>query len=186
MTAARSRGLVLLAVVLVALTMRGAITAVPPLLDDLTRELGITRTGASLLTSLPVLLFALAAPLAALLGRRLGAGHAVLVGLTLIGLGTAGRVLGGPVVLFVGTAVLGVGITIANVLVPAVIKRDFGSHAGRVTGYFVATMAVGATLTSALAVPLSPGGRPGTPRGSRAGAARGRRSRRARGRVAAW
>ena len=155
MTAPRSRALILLAVVLVALNMRGSIAAVAPLIGDLTRDLGVTRAGAGLLISLPVLLFALAAPVAALLGRRYGAGHAVLVGLALIGLGTAGRVLGGTAVLFLGTAVLGVGITIANILVPAVIKRDFGSQAGRVTGYFVATMAVGATLTSALAVPLS-------------------------------
>lgn len=154
-TAPRSRALILLAVVLVALSMRGSISAVPPLIGELTSDLGLTRAGASLLTSLPVLLFAVAAPVAAVLGRRLGAGHAVLVGLALIGLGTAGRVLGGTAVLFLGTAVLGLGITIANILVPAVIKRDFGSDAGRVTGYFVATMAVGATLTSALAVPLA-------------------------------
>ncbi len=155
MTAPRSRALILLAVVLVALNMRGSIAAVPPLIDDLTSDLGITRAGASLLTSLPVLLFAVAAPLAAVLGRGFGAGHAVLLGLALIGVGTAGRVLGDAAVLFLGTAVLGLGITIANILVPAVIKRDFGSNAGRVTGYFVATMAVGATLTSALAVPLA-------------------------------
>ena len=155
MTAPRSRGLVLLAVVLVSLNLRGAISAVSPLVGDLSSDLGLGRAGASLLVSLPVLLFALAAPVAAALGRRLGAGQAVLVGLVLIGVGTTGRVLGGTTVLFLGTAVLGVGITVANILVPAVIKRDFGSRAGRVTGYFVATMAVGATLTSGLAVPLA-------------------------------
>ncbi|MCA1783204.1 MAG: MFS transporter [Intrasporangiaceae bacterium] len=155
MTAPRSRALILLAVVLVALNMRGAIAAVPPLIDDITSDLGISLAGAALLVSLPVLFFAVAAPVAAFLGRRLGAGHAVLVGLALIAVGTAGRVLGGTAVLFLGTALLGLGITIANILVPAVIKRDFGVDAGRVTGYFVATMAVGATLTSALAVPLA-------------------------------
>lgn len=155
MTAPRSRALILLAVVLVALNMRGSIAAVAPLIGDLTADLGITPAGASLLVSLPVLLFAVAAPFAALLGRRLGAGHAVFVGLALIGIGTAGRVLGGTAVLFLGTAVLGLGITVANILVPAVIKRDFGSQAGRVTGYFVAMMSIGATLTSALAVPLA-------------------------------
>lgn len=135
--------------------MRGSITAVPPLLGDLTADLGISRSTAGLLTSLPVLCFALAAPFSATLGRRLGAGHAVMLGLVLILVGTAGRVVDGAPVLFLGTAVIGLGITIANILVPVVIKRDFGSQAGRVTGYFVATMAVGATMTSALAVPLA-------------------------------
>lgn len=150
-----SRMLILSAVVLVALNMRGSITAVPPLLGEVTSDLGITPATAGLLTSLPVLLFALAAPASAWLGRRFGAGHAVILGLVLILLGTLGRVLGGAAVLFLGTAVIGLGITIANILVPVVIKRDFGRHASRVTGYFVATMAVGATMASALAVPLA-------------------------------
>ncbi|MDO5502862.1 MAG: MFS transporter [Actinomycetia bacterium] len=150
-----SRALILLAVVLVALNMRGSITAVPPLLPELTSDLGITRSTAGLLTSVPVLFFALAAPLSAWLGRRFGAGHAVLLGITLILIGSIGRVLHGTPVLFLGTAVIGLGITIANILVPVVIKRDFGSQAGRVTGYFVATMAIGATATSAFAVPLA-------------------------------
>lgn len=155
MTLRRRRVLVLLAVVLVALNMRGSITVVPPLLGEVTDDLGITPATAGLLTSLPVLMFALAAPASAWLGRRFGAGHAVILGVLLILLGTLGRVLGGAAVLFAGTAVIGVGITIANILVPVVIKRDFGVHASRVTGYFVATMAVGATLASALAVPLA-------------------------------
>ncbi|KAB7743289.1 MFS transporter [Nostocoides sp. F2B08] len=155
MTARRSRGLILLAIVLVSFTMRGAIAAVPPLIGELSADLGLTQAGASLLTSLPVLMFALAAPMAAMLGRRLGTGRAVIVGLVLIGVGTLGRVVAGVPTLLVGTAVIGVGITIANVLVPVVIKRDFGLSAGRVTGYFVATMAVGATATSALSVPAA-------------------------------
>ena len=155
MTARRSRGLILLAIVLVSFTMRGAIAAVPPLIGDLSADLGLTQAGASLLTSLPVLMFALAAPVAAVLGRRLGTGRAVVIGLVLIGVGTLGRVVAGVPTLLVGTAVIGVGITIANVLVPVVIKRDFGLGAGRVTGYFVATMAIGATATSALSVPVA-------------------------------
>ncbi|HSP60180.1 MAG TPA: MFS transporter [Ornithinimicrobium sp.] len=151
----RASLLTILAVVLVALNLRGAIAAVPPVLEDLRSAVGLTTAQAALMTSLPVLLFALAAPLAARLGRRLGPGRAVLVGLALIGAGTLVRVLGGPVVLLVGTAVVGLGITVGNVLVPVVIKRDFAHRASRVTGFFTATLAVGAALTSALTVPLA-------------------------------
>lgn len=137
------------------MNMRAPITTVAPLLGEITTDLGISRASAGLLTSLPVLFFAFAAPLSASLGRRIGPGHAVLIGVFLIAAGAIGRVLGGSAVLFIGTAVIGLGITIANILVPVVIKRDFGSHASRVTGYFVATMAIGAALTTGLAVPLS-------------------------------
>lgn len=151
----RASLLTILAVLLVALNLRGAIAAVPPVLEDLRSAVGLTATQAALMTSLPVLLFALAAPLAARLGRRLGPGRAVLVGLALIGTGTLVRVLGGPVVLLLGTAVVGLGITVGNVLVPVVIKRDLRQHASRVTGFYTATLAVGAALTSALTVPLA-------------------------------
>ena len=151
----RASLLTILAVVLVALNLRGAIAAVPPVLEDLQVAVGLTTAQAALMTSLPVLLFALAAPLAARLGRRLGPGRAVLVGLALIGAGTLVRVLGGPVVLLLGTAVVGLGITIGNVLVPVVVKRDFAARASRVTGFFTATLAVGAALTSALTVPVA-------------------------------
>src|SRR5690606_12055782 len=58
-------------------------------------------------------------------------------------------------VLLLGTAVVGLGITIGNVLVPVVVKRDFAARASRVTGFFTATLAVGAALTSALTVPVA-------------------------------
>ncbi|MGC5584981.1 MFS transporter [Ornithinimicrobium sp. W1665] len=151
----RASLLTILAVVLVALNLRGAIAAVPPVLEDLQAAVGLTTAQAALMTSLPVLLFALAAPLAARLGRRLGPGRAVLVGLALIGAGTLVRVVGGPLVLLLGTAVVGLGITVGNVLVPVVIKRDLPGHASRVTGFFTATLAVGAALTSALTVPVA-------------------------------
>lgn len=147
--------LIVLAVALVSLNLRAAIAAVPPILDELTRALGMTTAGASLLTTLPVLCFALAAPFAAYLGRRAGPGHAILFGLTLIIVGTVGRVLGGSVVLLTGTLVLGIGMTIGNVLVPVVAKRDLGDRAPWLIGVYTASLSVGATLTAALTVPAT-------------------------------
>ncbi|MFK5689518.1 MFS transporter [Ornithinimicrobium sp. LYQ92] len=150
-----SAGLTLAAVVLVALNLRGSIAAVPPLLGELQEEIGLSTAGASLLTTLPVLLFALAAPGAVRLGRRVGPGSAILVGLALVVLGSVARVLGGPVALLVGTLVLGVGMTIGNVLVPVVAKRDFRERAPQLIGAFTASLAVGASLTAALTVPVA-------------------------------
>lgn len=61
-----------------------------------------------------------------------------------------------------GTAVIGVGMIIGNVLVPVVIKREF-ADAGRVTGLYTVTLAGGAALTAALVAPASTfgGWRPG-------------------------
>jgi CP family cyanate transporter-like MFS transporter len=56
--------------------------------------------------------------------------------------------------LFFGTAVLGASIALANVLVPAVIKRDFPGRTGMMTGLYTMCLAAGSTLAAGLVVPL--------------------------------
>lgn len=159
----RSAAWVLVAVLLVGLTLRGPIAAVGPVLEEIGADVGLGPATAGLLTSLPVLCFALVAPAAAWLGGRTGAGLAVLVGLVVMAVGLVWRVMGGSGALLTGTVVIGVGMTIGNVLVPVVIKRVFAADAGRVTGLYTATLAGGAALTAALVAPLSGlgGWRPG-------------------------
>ena len=140
---------------LVALTLRGAVAAVSPVLPQLRGDLGMSATAAGLLTTLPVLCYALAAPPAALLGRRLGAGRAVLASLLVLAAATVARVAGPAWVLLAGTLVVGMAMTVGNVLVPAVLKRDFPAHAHGVTGLYTAALVGGAALTAALTAPLA-------------------------------
>lgn len=147
--------LVLLAVLVAGVNLRGAIAAVSPVLPQVRAELGLSATVAGLLTSLPVLCFAVLAPAAAWLGRRLGPERAVLAGLGAIAAGTALRVLDGAPVLLAGTFVIGTGMTLGNVMLPAVVKRGFAERAGRVTGLYTTALAAGATLTAALTAPVA-------------------------------
>ncbi|MBB3087035.1 MFS transporter [Geodermatophilus sabuli] len=148
-------GLLLLAVLLAGLNLRGAIAAVSPVLPDIRAELGLTPTVAGLITTLPVLCFAVLAPPAAWLGRRMGPERAVLAGLLAIAAGTALRVLDGAPVLLAGTFLVGAGMTAGNVLLPAVTKRDFAERAGTVTGLYTGALAAGAALTAALTAPVA-------------------------------
>lgn len=148
-------GLALLAVLLAGLNMRASIAAVGPVLPEIREELALSPTEAGLLTALPVLCFAVLAPPAAWAGRRLGVDRALVVGLLLLALATALRVVGGSSVLLVGTVLLGAGMTVGNVLMPAAIKREFGVRAGRVTGLYTTALAAGAALTAALTGPLA-------------------------------
>jgi CP family cyanate transporter-like MFS transporter len=147
--------LALLAVLLVGLNLRGAIAAVSPVLPDIRADTGLSATAAGTLTTLPVLCFAAAAPAAAWLGRRVGLERAVLLACLLIAAGTALRPLGGPSVLLTGTLLVGVAMTVGNVLLPAVIKRDFGARAGAVTGVYTAALAAGAAVTAGLTAALA-------------------------------
>ncbi|HWL98146.1 MAG TPA: MFS transporter [Nocardioidaceae bacterium] len=152
---ASSNGLLLFAVLLVALNLRGAIAAVAPVLPEISADLSLSAGAAGLLTSLPVLCFAAASPGSAWLARRTGLENAVLLGFLALAAATVLRTLDGISVLLAGTLAVGVAMAVGNVVVPVVIKRDFPLRAGRVTGLYTAALAGGAALAAALTAPIA-------------------------------
>ena len=146
----------LVVVVGVALNLRPAIAAVPPLLDAIQADLGLSATGAGLLTALPVVCMGVFAPVGAALGRRVGREPAVSCALVLVASGTLVRGLGESVApLYGGTLVAGIGIAMGGALLPGVVKAWFPARAGAVTGLYTAGLVTGAMLASAATVPLS-------------------------------
>ncbi|GAA1732052.1 CynX/NimT family MFS transporter [Isoptericola hypogeus] len=148
-------GWLLAALLLVALNLRAPITAVPPVVDELAAGLGLSAAGVGLLTSVPVLCFALCTPLASVLVARLGPEASVTAALGGILAGTVVRSGGSVPAALVGTALIGIAITIGNVAIPVVITRDFRRRAAAVTGAYSATMNLGSTFTTMLTVPLA-------------------------------
>jgi CP family cyanate transporter-like MFS transporter len=157
MTAARSaaRGLLLAAVLLYALNLRAPITALAPVVDDVSRDLGLSAAGVGLLTGVPVLCFALATPLMAVLLGRLGTSRVVAASLVAVLAGTLLRSADGFGTALVGTVLIGVAITAGNVAVPVVIGRDFPGSVARVTGLYTAALNGGSVLTTTLTAPLA-------------------------------
>src|SRR3954447_1527328 len=151
----RAPALLLAAVLLVAVNLRGALAAVSPVLPEMRADLGLSPSLVSLVTTLPVLCFAAAAPAAAWFGQRTGARPAIVSALLLLAVATATRVLGGSAVLLAGTVAIGLAMTVGNVLLPPVVKGQFGADAGRVTGLYTAALAGGAALTAALTAPIA-------------------------------
>jgi len=146
---------VLVVVVAVALNLRPAIAAVPPVLDAIQRDLGLSATAAGLLTALPVVCMGAFAPAGAALARRVGQDAAVALALTLVAAGTLVRGLGpSAVALYGGTLVSGIGIALGGVLLPRVVKAWFPNRPGAVTGLYTAGLVTGAMLASAATVPL--------------------------------
>jgi len=145
----------LLVVVVVAVNLRPAIAAVPPVLGAIRSDLGLSATGAGLLTALPVVCMGLFAPVGAALGRRVGREAAVSCALALVGCGTLVRGLAASAVpLYGGTLVAGIGIAMGGALLPGVVKAWFPARAGAVTGLYTAGLVAGAMLASATTAPL--------------------------------
>lgn len=144
------------AVLVVALSLRGPIVAVAPVVGALRADLGLTAATAGLLTTIPVVCFAVATPPAAALISRAGPERAVVLSLLGVLLGTVVRSLGGTALVLVGTAIIGTAITIGNVVVPVVIRRVASpQRVGAMTGAYTAALNVGSMITSVGTAPLA-------------------------------
>ena len=128
--------------------------AISPVLPEVRADLDLSRGGAGLLTTLPVVCFGILAPVATLLGRRLGARVAVLLALMVLILGILVRSAGGVGLVVAGTALLGAGIAVGNVLVPALIKADLPHMAGIAMTLYTAALTTGATLAAGTTAPM--------------------------------
>lgn len=154
---ARPRAATLLfvaAVVAVALNQRPAVVAVAPLLGDLRADTGLSPAMGGLLTTLPVLCFGAFAPLAPRIARRVGLELAVAASLLVLAAGIALRLLSPVSALYAGSLLAGAAIAVANVLMPAYVKRE-ATRPGVVMGVYSASLNVGAAVGAAATVPLA-------------------------------
>ncbi|WP_307037948.1 CynX/NimT family MFS transporter [Arthrobacter sp. B3I4] len=146
----------MVAIGLIALNMRGPFVAVAPVVGSMRQDLGFSPVEIGFLTGIPVLCFALAAPLASLAGRKLGPEFAIMLTLLGVVVGVVVRSAGGGGLVMLGTVILGVAITIGNIVVPLIIRRDFSpAKQGAAMGTYTAALNVGSFLTSMITAPLA-------------------------------
>lgn len=148
--------LVLVGVLTIALNLRLAAVSVGPLLATIRPSLGMDATVAGVLTTVPVICFAVFGALSPMAAARLGM-HRVLCGaLVLLVTGQIVRaVTSSPVVFLLASMVALSGMAAANVLLPSVIKRHFAHRVGLVTALYSTALSIGVTLASVVTVPLA-------------------------------
>ncbi|QWC85878.1 MFS transporter [Nocardioidaceae bacterium] len=156
--AERSRAyavLLVVAIVAVSLNLRPAAVSVGPVLTEIRDGLGISPLVAGVLTTLPVVAFAvlgLGAPRAA---RVLGLHRTMLLSLVLTTLGLVGRSLVSGQVAFLVLSLLALsGAAAANILVPSLVKVHFPDRIGTLTAVYSTALAIGLTAASVATVPL--------------------------------
>lgn len=147
---------VIAGIVVLALNLRAPIIAPTAVLGPIQADTSLNAIGAGLLTGLPVLLFALATPLATRWIHRFGPEAVVLLCLSGVLAGTLIRSTGPAWVVLAGTAVIGVAITLGNIVVPVIIRRDVPwRQVSLATGAYSAAMNVGSMLTLVVTAPLA-------------------------------
>ncbi|GAA4343428.1 CynX/NimT family MFS transporter [Pigmentiphaga soli] len=142
-------------ILLIAANLRAPITGVAPLLNLIRPAFGLGTAAAGALTTLPLLAFAAVSPLGARAARAFGLERTLFAALAAIAAGIALRSAGTAACLYLGTAVIGMGIAVGNVLLPSLVKRDFPQRVAATTAAYALAMGLAAALGSALAVPLA-------------------------------
>lgn len=154
-SASHRRGVLVLAMVLLAAAcLRSTITTVGPVLEEISDSTGYGDGTLGLLAATPLVAFALVSPFAATLARKWGLDRVLRLVLFVLATGVVFRSLPSLPTLWLGTLAIGAAVATCNVLLPAVVKRDFPGRVTAVTGAYSATMGGAAAMATGTVVPL--------------------------------
>lgn len=146
----RQTGLILLlAILLLSLNLRPAISAVGPLIQSITATAHVNSVGISLLTTIPVLMMGLGAIYAASIRQTFGERRGIAIGGAIITLACLLRMQAHNWVgLFSSAVLVGLGIAVIQALLPGFIKRNYGPSTSKVIALYSTGIVVGAAIGS--------------------------------------
>ena len=156
--ASSRRGLALvgIAIVLTGFNLRTAVNGVGPVLQEIEHGLGISSGLAGLITSMPLICFALIGFAGPPLAARFRDGHVLAAALLVMAVGLLVRVSVPSVWVFlVGTVLTMVGGALGNVLLPGLVKKWFPTRTGLLVGAYSTALAIGGAVASVSTAPLA-------------------------------
>lgn len=142
---------------LCGVTLRLTLLAVPPVVTAIQADLGLSGTEVGILSALPVIIFAIFAVPGSLLVARMGLVATLVAGLLIsaVGAGLRGAVLN-VWALYAATVVMGAGIAMMQVALPAAVRDWMPARIGFATALYTNGLLVGEILPVALTVPMLP------------------------------
>ncbi|HYE67647.1 MAG TPA: MFS transporter [Anaerovoracaceae bacterium] len=149
------RGLLLVSIIGISFSLRAPITSIGPLAGLIHEDLGVSNGFIGFMTTLPLIAFSICSPFIPRISSRIGIGRTMLFGLVFIVAGGVIRSYTGIIGLLVGTALIGVGISAANVLIPSIVKLNYPQKIGIITSIYITAMAVFASIGAGASYPLA-------------------------------
>ena len=143
-----------LGIVLIGTVLRSPFTALPTILGDIAQGLGVEVSSLGILTSLPLLMFALFSAFASRLAQKIGLEHLFTYCLFLLTIGSVIRIFNLPL-LYLGTLIVGASIAIFNVLLPSMIQANQPQKISLLTTLYVTAMGISTAIASYLSVPIT-------------------------------
>ncbi|WP_218063516.1 CynX/NimT family MFS transporter [Arthrobacter wenxiniae] len=143
-------------IILTALTLRGAVTVVPPLVSTINHDLPLDTATIGILGMLPTAAFGLFGFLTPYVIRWASLERLIVISILAGILGQVARVLAPSTALFLIFSVVAFGgLGAGNVLLPPLVKKHFPSKIGLMTALYVTSLSLGTALPAQLAVPLA-------------------------------
>src|ERR1700722_20108858 len=135
--------------------LRLTVLAVPPVVPLLHADLHLSETDIGWLSSLPPMLFAVAAVPGAVLIARFGIVPALVMGLLLNAVGSAARAaFPDAISLYTSTIVMAAGVSIMQPALPPLVRAWFPQRIGFATAVYTNGLLIGETLAVSLTIPL--------------------------------
>ena len=140
-------------IIMIGVALRAPFTVLPVVLTDIADGLQVPVSSLGLLTSLPLIMFALCSVFAPRLAQKMSLEKLFALVLVVLTLGSLIRVFNLPL-LYTGTIILGAAIAVLNVLLPSLIQANQPHRIGFLTTLYITSMGLSITILSALAVPI--------------------------------
>jgi len=135
--------------------LRLTVLAVPPVVPLLHADLHLSETDIGWLSSLPPMLFAIAAVPGSLLIARFGLVQTLLLGLLLNAVGGAARgAMPDTIFLYASTIVMAAGVSIMQPALPPLVRVWFPSRVGFATAVYTTGLLIGEVLAVGLTIPI--------------------------------
>ncbi|XVL26752.1 MFS transporter [Staphylococcus equorum] len=146
---------VIIAIVFIASTLRAPLTSVGPVIEEIKQVMEIDNSVAGILTTIPLIIFAIVSPLVSKVTSRLTMSRTIFYSTLLLIVALFLRIAGDFNLFIIGTLLLGIAIAFGNVVLPSYVKWYFPMQIGLATGIYSGTMNFTAGLGGGLSFPLS-------------------------------
>lgn len=144
------------AIILTALTLRAAVTVVPPLISTINVDLPLSTSTIGILGMLPTAAFAIFGFLTPYMIRWVSLEKLIVLAIVVGIVGQVARVLAPNTPLFLLFSVVAFGgLGAGNVLLPPLVKKHFPTKIGLMTALYVTSISIGTALPAQLAVPVA-------------------------------
>jgi len=139
---------------LTGLYLRLTVLVAPPLAPRIAGDLDLGQAATGALTTLPILMLAVAGLAASWLISRIGARRTLITALILVVVSSSARGLAGAPTLFVATAVMGAAIAGIQPALPTLLTEWWPSRIAMGTAIYMNGMLIGEVIGSTLTLPV--------------------------------